>query len=100
MLGWAAVVPVSDRCAYAGVVEHSVYLDSDARGRGIALSLLQPLLGSTDAAGIWTVQSGTFPERAPPVRWPGHRVRRPPLLQRPAPARGRHAAVPDLTRRR
>lgn len=24
VLGWAAVVPVSDRCAYAGVVEHSV----------------------------------------------------------------------------
>ncbi|GAB1325673.1 N-acetyltransferase family protein [Streptomyces sennicomposti] len=62
VLGWAAVVPVSDRCAYAGVVEHSVYVHPDARGRGIGLALLEALLASTDAAGIWTVQSGIFPE--------------------------------------
>ncbi|MFE6709345.1 GNAT family N-acetyltransferase [Streptomyces sp. NPDC057695] len=62
VLGWAAVVPVSDRCAYAGVVEHSVYVHPDARGRGVGLALLSALLASTDAAGIWTVQSGIFPE--------------------------------------
>ncbi|MGP3690698.1 GNAT family N-acetyltransferase [Streptomyces sp. IBSNAI002] len=62
VLGWAAVVPVSDRCAYAGVVEHSVYVHPDARGRGIGSALLTALLASTDAAGIWTVQSGIFPE--------------------------------------
>ncbi|ALO97775.1 phosphinothricin acetyltransferase [Streptomyces hygroscopicus subsp. limoneus] len=62
VLGWAAVVPVSDRCAYAGVVEHSVYVHPDARGRGVGLALLTALLASTDAAGIWTVQSGIFPE--------------------------------------
>ncbi|WP_097274939.1 GNAT family N-acetyltransferase [Streptomyces sp. TLI_55] len=62
VLGWAAVVPVSDRCAYAGVVEHSVYVDPGARGRGVGLALLQALLAATDAAGIWTVQSGIFPE--------------------------------------
>jgi phosphinothricin acetyltransferase len=62
VLGWAAVVPVSDRCAYAGVVEHSVYVHPDARGRGVGLALLSALLDSTDAAGIWTVQSGIFPE--------------------------------------
>ncbi|MGY2060422.1 N-acetyltransferase family protein, partial [Nocardia gipuzkoensis] len=57
VLGWVAAVPVSDRCAYAGVVEHSVYVHPDARGRGIGLALLTALLNSTDAAGIWTVQS-------------------------------------------
>lgn len=62
VLGWAAAVPVSDRCAYAGVVEHSVYVDPVARGRGVGLALLQALLLSTDTAGIWTVQSGIFPE--------------------------------------
>ena len=62
VLGWAAVVPVSDRCAYAGVVEHSVYVGPGARGRGVGLTLLTALLASTDAAGIWTVQSGIFPE--------------------------------------
>lgn len=62
VLGWAAVVPVSDRCAYAGVVEHSVYVHPTTRGRGIGLTLLTTLLASTAAAGIWTVQSGIFPE--------------------------------------
>ncbi|AUY48037.1 GNAT family N-acetyltransferase [Streptomyces sp. CB01881] len=64
VLGWAAVVPVSGRCAYAGVVEHSVYVRPDARGGGVGLALLGALLASTDAAGIWTVQSGVFPENA------------------------------------
>ncbi|MCQ4083918.1 GNAT family N-acetyltransferase [Streptomyces sp. RB6PN25] len=62
VLGWAAVAPVSDRCAYAGVVEHSVYVRPDARGQKVGLALLEALLASTDAAGIWTVQSGIFPE--------------------------------------
>jgi L-amino acid N-acyltransferase YncA len=62
VLGWTAVVPVSDRCAYAGVVEHSVYVHPDAQGQGIGRALLTALLAATDAAGIWTVQSGIFPE--------------------------------------
>ncbi|MGW2375945.1 N-acetyltransferase family protein [Kitasatospora sp. NPDC001683] len=62
VLGWAAVSRVSARDAYAGVVEHSVYVDSSAQGRGVGRALLAALLASTDAAGIWTVQSGIFPE--------------------------------------
>ncbi len=62
VLGWAAASRVSDRCAYAGVVEHSVYVHPAARGRGVAAALLKALVDSTEAAGIWTVQSGIFPE--------------------------------------
>ncbi|TNM69242.1 N-acetyltransferase family protein [Streptomyces sp. NP160] len=62
VLGWAAVVTVSDRCVYAGVVEHSVYVAPDARGRGVGRLLLDALIASTEAAGVWTVQSGVFPE--------------------------------------
>ncbi|BFV60083.1 GNAT family N-acetyltransferase [Kitasatospora sp. CMC57] len=64
VLGWTAVGAVSARPAYAGVVEHSVYVRPDARGRGIARSLLNALIASTEAAGIWTIQSGVFPENA------------------------------------
>ncbi|MER5203689.1 N-acetyltransferase family protein [Streptomyces sp. NPDC002825] len=64
VLGWVAVTQVSDRCAYAGVVEHSVYVHPDARGRGVATALLDALVASTEAAGIWTIQSGIFPENA------------------------------------
>ncbi|MFE6100785.1 GNAT family N-acetyltransferase [Streptomyces laurentii] len=62
VLGWAAVSRVSDRPVYAGVVEHSVYVHADARGRGVASALLKALIASTEAAGIWTIQSSVFPE--------------------------------------
>jgi phosphinothricin acetyltransferase len=62
VLGWAAVVPVSERSAYAGVVEHSVYVHAGARGRGVGTALLNALIASTERAGIWTLQSGVFPE--------------------------------------
>jgi L-amino acid N-acyltransferase YncA len=62
VLGWVAAVPVSDRCAYAGVVEHSVYVHPGARGRGVGRALLDALAASTEAAGVWTIQSGLFPE--------------------------------------
>ncbi|WP_428965669.1 GNAT family N-acetyltransferase [Micromonospora fluostatini] len=62
VLGWIAVTPTSRRPVYAGVVEHSVYVDPAARGRGVARALLDALIADTEAAGIWTVQSGVFPE--------------------------------------
>ncbi|MCY0933965.1 GNAT family N-acetyltransferase [Streptomyces sp. H34-S4] len=62
VLGWVAVSRVSDRGAYSGVVEHSVYVHPGARGRGVARALLDELITSTEAAGIWTIQSGIFPE--------------------------------------
>ncbi|MER7693617.1 N-acetyltransferase family protein [Streptomyces sp. NPDC097610] len=62
VMGWAAVVPASDRCAYAGVVEHSIYVHPGARGHGVGSALLAALITSTEVAGIWTIQSGIFPE--------------------------------------
>ena len=62
VLGWVAVTRVSPRPVYAGVVEHSVYVDAAARGRGVGRALLERLIASTEAAGIWTIQSGIFPE--------------------------------------
>jgi L-amino acid N-acyltransferase YncA len=60
--GWIACGQVSDRCVYAGVVEHSVYVHPDVRGTGVGRALLTALILSTEAAGIWTIQSGIFPE--------------------------------------
>ena len=62
LVGWAAVSPVSGRRVYAGVVEHSLYVDPSAQGRGIGRALLDGLVRSTEEGGIWTVQSGIFPE--------------------------------------
>jgi L-amino acid N-acyltransferase YncA len=62
VVGWTAVSPVSARPVYRGVVEHSVYVDPAVRGRGVGRALLGALIASTEAAGIWTIQSGIFPE--------------------------------------
>ncbi|WP_313555105.1 GNAT family N-acetyltransferase [Miniimonas arenae] len=64
VLGWAAVSPVSGRCVYAGVVELSIYVHPTARGRGVGRSLIDAVLGAAADAGIWTVQSGVFPQNA------------------------------------
>jgi L-amino acid N-acyltransferase YncA/DNA-binding transcriptional ArsR family regulator len=68
LLGWVAAGPVSSRGVYAGVVEHSVYVAPEARGMGVGGALLRALVGSTEAAGIWTIQSGIFPENTASLR--------------------------------
>jgi L-amino acid N-acyltransferase YncA len=62
ILGWAALAPVSSRCVYAGVTENSVYVGAAARGRGVGRALLLRLIESAEQAGIWTIQTGIFPE--------------------------------------
>jgi L-amino acid N-acyltransferase YncA len=62
VLGWAGLSPVSDRCCYAGVAENSVYVAETARRRGVGTALLRALVGGAEQAGIWTIQTGIFPE--------------------------------------
>jgi phosphinothricin acetyltransferase len=68
VLAWAALAPVSDRCAYAGVAEDSIYVAPDAQGQGVGRLLLGALVASAERAGIWTVQTGIFPENQSSVR--------------------------------
>ena len=68
VLGWAAASAVSSRCVYAGVIEHSVYVDPACQRGGIGGALLAALTGSAEAAGIWTIQSGVFPENTASLR--------------------------------
>jgi L-amino acid N-acyltransferase YncA len=62
VIGFVAASAVSSRRVYAGVVEHSVYVAPAARGLGVGGALLDALIASTEAAGIWTIQAGLFPE--------------------------------------
>jgi phosphinothricin acetyltransferase len=64
VVGWAALSPVSERCVYEGVAEVSVYVASDARGRGVGRRLLEELVRASEEAGVWTLQAGIFPENA------------------------------------
>jgi L-amino acid N-acyltransferase YncA len=68
VVGWAALSPVSDRCAYAGVAEVSVYVAEHARGEHVGRTLLETVIADADAAGIWTIQTGIFPENVASVQ--------------------------------
>jgi len=64
VLGWCALSDVSRRAVYAGVKEESVYVAPAARGRGIGRALLEAMVRESETAGIWTLQTGIFPENA------------------------------------
>jgi phosphinothricin acetyltransferase len=66
--GWAALSPTSDRSCYRGVAENSVYVAAWARGRGVGRALLEELIVRSEAAGIWTLRAGIFPENKASVR--------------------------------
>ena len=62
VIGWAALTPVSSRCVYAGVAEVSVYDDTNHFRKGVGYALLKQLVLLSEADGMWTLQSGIFPE--------------------------------------
>lgn len=68
VLGWVAASAVSSRSVYAGVVKHSVYVDPEAAGHGVGGRLLRALVTSTEAADIWTIEAGVFPENTASLR--------------------------------
>jgi L-amino acid N-acyltransferase len=54
-IGWGSLSPWSDRCAYAGTVEDSVYIREDRRGLGIGKKLIHTLLQEGHRSGFHTV---------------------------------------------
>ncbi|WP_336686988.1 N-acetyltransferase family protein [Chryseobacterium bernardetii] len=62
VLGWAALSKVSSRCVYEGVAEVSIYVSENHRGKGVGKFLMYQLIEESEANGIWTLQSGMFPE--------------------------------------
>lgn len=66
--GWTALSPVSQRRAYAGVAELSIYVAPESQCRGIGHALLVAIIARSEEGGIWTLQSSVFPENAASVR--------------------------------
>jgi len=64
VIAWAALSAVSKRACYAGVAELGIYVAAAARGRGVGKQLLQAVIASAEANGIWTLQGSTFPENS------------------------------------
>lgn len=68
VIGWSALSPVSDRCAYGGVGEVSVYVSTTSAGKGIGKMLLDRLVDFAEQNNIWTLQAGIFSDNPASIR--------------------------------
>jgi L-amino acid N-acyltransferase YncA len=64
ILGFARVIRSSDRCAYEGVGDFSIYLALDARRRGVGRELLDALVAAAEEAGYWKLIGKLFTSNA------------------------------------
>ncbi len=64
VVAWATAGPYRSRPAYAGVAEHSVYVDRAARGTGAGRAALDALFRAYAERGFWKLCSRIFPENA------------------------------------
>lgn len=60
VLGWTALGGYSARKVYSGVAWESVYVATEARGRGVGRALLEALIPASEAAGFWTLLAGVL----------------------------------------
>lgn len=67
LVGWTSLTRVSPRPVYRGLAEISVYVTGSARGMGIGRRLLEAAIPISEAAGVWTLTAGMFPENTASV---------------------------------
>lgn len=60
VVGWARAIRSSERCAYDGVGEYTIYIERAARGSGIGAALLDGLVEAAEAAGFWKLIGRLF----------------------------------------
>jgi L-amino acid N-acyltransferase YncA len=64
VLGWAGLSSYRSRPCYSGIAEFSIYLERNARGRGIGRLLLTSLIAAARERGYWKILSRVFPFNA------------------------------------
>ncbi len=64
VLGWAGLSGYRPRPCYGGIAEFSIYLDRNARGRGVGRRLLEALIETARERGYWKLVSRIFPSNA------------------------------------
>lgn len=62
VVGWVALSPTSAKEHYKGVCELSIYIDPVFHGKGIGSRLMEAVIKSSEANGVWSLYSSTFPE--------------------------------------
>jgi len=62
VVAWASVGPYHARPCYAGIAQHSVYVERGARGTGAGRAALDGLCRVCAEGGFWKLLSRIFPE--------------------------------------
>ncbi|MBW3583393.1 MAG: GNAT family N-acetyltransferase [Euryarchaeota archaeon] len=62
VVAWAAVQEYRARECYRGIGEYSIYVGSDARGRGVGKALMEALIDAARNKGFWKILSRVFPQ--------------------------------------
>jgi L-amino acid N-acyltransferase YncA len=60
VVGFARVTPYSDRPFYAGVGEHTLYVDAAARAQGLGRRLLEEIAAEAERRGMYKLTSRIF----------------------------------------
>lgn len=60
VIGWCSISAVSSSEAYWGMVEVSIYIDHEYRGKGAGTQLMEYLCRESEAKGYWCLYSSIF----------------------------------------
>ena len=66
--GWIALIPTSTRKVYLGIMEVSIYIHEDHRGKGVGKKLFDVLIPESEKNGIWSLLSVLFPENMASIK--------------------------------
>jgi L-amino acid N-acyltransferase YncA len=66
--GFAATSPYSEREAYAGIAECSVYVDPELRGRGLGTELVEALASAAERGGLHKLLGKLFADNEASMR--------------------------------
>ena len=64
VVAWAGASSYRPRAAYAGIADHSVYVERGARGRGAGRVALEALCSEYERRGFWKLSSRIFADNA------------------------------------
>ena len=68
IVGWIALTPFSSREVYKGVAEVTLYVASNARGKGVGKRLLKECIDLSEKEGFWTLQAKVFSKNKPSLQ--------------------------------
>ena len=62
IIGYSALLPLSQRPQFSGVAEVRIYVSAGYRGIGVGVKLLKELIRISEVFGYWSLQVSTFKE--------------------------------------